>query len=96
MADVIISDNPGASRYEADIEGRAAGFAEYRRFGGTVVMPHTEVFDDFGGQGVGTTLVRYALDDLRERGLRVVPACPFVASFIDEHPEYRELLAEQA
>lgn len=96
MADVIITDNPEASRYEADLEGRAAGFAEYRRSGDTVVMPHTEVFDDFGGQGVGTALVRHALDDLRERGLRVIPTCPFVASFIDKHPEYRELVTEQA
>lgn len=96
MADVTITDNPERSRFEADIDGRAAGFADYHREGDVVVMPHTEVFDEFGGQGVGSILVRHALDSIRAQGLTVDPRCPFVAIWIQRHPDYADLVAPSA
>lgn len=94
MDDVTITRNEQRSRFEARVDGQLAGFADYAPRGeGVVVMPHTEVDPAFGGRGLGTRLVRGALDQLREDGVAVVPACSFVASFIDQHPEYADLLA---
>ena len=58
-----------------------------------ITFVHTETESEFQGHGVASTLVREALDDVRARGLRVVPQCPYVRSFIDDHPEYQDLLA---
>lgn len=81
------------SRYEISVEGRRVGFADYRRQGDTLVFPHTVVEPSMRGQGVGAELVRRALDDVRAGGGSVVAQCWYVAQFIDEHPEYADLLA---
>lgn len=57
MSDTIVTKNDQQSRYEAHIDGEFAGFADFRRDGDIVVMPHTEVFDAFGGKGVGLSLI---------------------------------------
>jgi predicted GNAT family acetyltransferase len=91
---LTVQDNPDAGRYEAvDGSGVVAGFAEYDRRADEIVFVHTEVDDAFEGQGVGSTLVRGALDDVRTTGLRVVAKCPFVASWIEKHPDYQDLTA---
>ncbi|MGZ4453597.1 MAG: GNAT family N-acetyltransferase [Nocardioides sp.] len=87
-----VRDNAEASRYEAvDGDGAVAGFAEYDRHADRIVFVHTEVADAYEGQGVGSTLVRSALDDVRRSGLRVVPECPFVKAWIEKHPDYADL-----
>jgi predicted GNAT family acetyltransferase len=92
-AAVTVRDNPGQSRFEAVGEsGLVAGFAAYRRSGDQITFTHTEVDDAFEGQGVGSTLVRGALDAVRGEGVRVVAQCPFVSSYIDRHREYADLL----
>ncbi|MHB8680973.1 MAG: GNAT family N-acetyltransferase [Acidimicrobiales bacterium] len=91
--EVAVSDAPAAKRYEARVEGRVAGFAEYRLSPGRIVFTHTEVDPDFEGRGVGGALVRGALDDVRSRGLAVVALCPFVKGWIDRHPDYGDLVA---
>ena len=53
---------------------------------------HTEVEPAYEGQGLAGTLVEGALQDLRERGLRVIPVCPFVRSWLRRHPEYADLV----
>lgn len=58
------------------------------------MFPHTVVEDAFGGRGVGKALVRGALDDVHSRGRRIVPVCPFFASYVDKHPEYQGLVDE--
>jgi predicted GNAT family acetyltransferase len=93
---VEVADNPDASRYEITVDGRLAGFADYHARPGRLVFTHTEVDDEFEGQGLGSRLVRGALDSARAAGLRVVPRCPFVARYIQRHPEYRDLVAESA
>jgi uncharacterized protein len=88
-AHVTVRDDREKSRFEAvDESGVVAGFAAYRREGDRVVFTHTEVDDAFEGRGVGSVLVRTALDAVREEGLRVVAECPFVRSYVERHPEY--------
>lgn len=93
---VTVRDAPGRSRYEAEVDGVLAGVAEYSIAGDRLILQHTEVTPEAGGGGVGGALARGALDDARARGLRVVPRCPFMAAYIRRHPEYQELVADDA
>jgi len=85
--------NDERSRYELLDDGAVVGVADYRLDGDVVVMPHTEIDGRRRGQGLGAVLVQGALEDLRGRGATIVPRCWYVAEFIDEHPDYRDLLA---
>lgn len=94
MAEISVADNAAAHRFEARVDDdELAGFAAYRIVGSTIVLTHTEVQPDREGQGVGSSLVRQALDEVRGRGLQVQPQCPFVHSFIERHPAYQDLVA---
>jgi len=86
-----VQDNRARNRYELQVDGDMA-FINYRRAGDVVTMTHAEVPARFEGKGVGSALARGALDLVRAGGGRVVPACPFIAVYIERHPEYRELL----
>lgn len=87
-----VTDNPAENRYEAHTDdGELAGIAEYRLADGVITFVHTEV--RLEGHGVGGRLARTALDDSRERGLRVVPQCPFIRGWIDRHPDYADLVS---
>jgi predicted GNAT family acetyltransferase len=87
-----ISDNAGQSRYEIRLDGEPAGFVTYRKSDGKVSLDHTEVDPAFKGKGVGGSLARGVLDDLRAKNLSVVPLCPFIKGWIDKHPDYRDLV----
>ena len=90
---LTVRDNSQEDRFEAvDESGVVAGFAAYRRREGRITFIHTVVDDAFEGRGVGSTLVKAALDAARDEGLRVEPKCPFVASYIEQHPEYADLV----
>ena len=94
MAD--ITHNSAESRYEARIDGELAGHADYQIAGQEVTFTHTEVDSAFEGQGVGSALARFALDDVRSHGgYRVIPQCPFIAGWIDRHPDYADLVASR-
>ena len=93
MSDVEVRNNPAETRYEAWLDGELAGIAVYGLGPSTVVFLHTEVDDKFGGRGVGSALARGALDDVRAGGqYDVIPLCPFIAGYIDKHPEYGDLV----
>ncbi len=93
MADVETSKNADAHRYEAHLEGERVGLAEYQLTDQLVVFTHTEVEDRCEGMGVGSALARVGLDDVRAEGTRKVLAlCPFIAEWIDRHPDYQDLL----
>jgi uncharacterized protein len=93
MADVQVSKNEDAHRYEAFIDGERVGFAEYQLTDQLVVFTHTEVEDKCEGMGVGSTLAREALDDVRRDGSRkVLPLCPFIKSWIGHHADYQDLV----
>ena len=91
--DVRVLHNTESSRYEIVVDGRVVGIADYRADGGAVVFPHTEIDPSMRGRGLAAELVRHALDDVRSTGASVVPLCWYVAQFIDEHPEYQDLVA---
>jgi predicted GNAT family acetyltransferase len=87
-----VRDNPARHRYELGVDGHVA-FAEYRLAVGVITFIHTEVPKELGGKGVGSTLARGALEDVRTRGLKVVAQCPFIKAFMDKHAEFNDLLA---
>ncbi len=89
-----VKDNPAASRFEM-ASGGSTAFVEYRRAGERIVLLHTEVPRALSGRGVGSKLVRGTLDVLRGEGVKVVPRCGFVASDVERHPEYRNMVADE-
>ena len=91
--DIEFVDDADAHRYELRSGDQVLGFLVHRLAGDVITLVHTEVDPAFSGQGHAATLARGALDDARARGLRVVPSCPYVASYIDKHPEYADLVA---
>ncbi len=90
--DYVVRDNPAKLRYELLFGDQLVGKIRYRTEPGTVVLVHTEVEPSDEGGGLGSHLVKSALEDIRTRGLQVVPLCPFVAAYIRRHPEYDDLV----
>ena len=88
---IAVRDNPAESRYEAIVDGRVA-MAQYRLAGDHITFIHTEVPVELEGRGIASQLARYALDDARRRGLRVIPICPFISAYIRRHPEYDDIV----
>ena len=86
-----IIHNQSANRFETTIDGQT-GYISYQDRDGKLVYDHTIVPQQLGGQGVGSTLVKHALDYAREHDKKVVPQCSFVASYISKHPEYQDLI----
>jgi uncharacterized protein len=87
-----VTDVPERGRFEIDVDGGVAGFAEYRRGPGVIAFVHTEIDPAHDGAGLGTLLVTAALDTARAQGLAVLPFCAFVRGFIDAHREYLDLV----
>jgi predicted GNAT family acetyltransferase len=90
---MTVTDRPDQLRYEIEVDGEVAGFLLYRREPGVLELVHTDVDPRFEGKGVGAALVQGALDDIRARGLKLRPFCPFVAKYIQRHPDYQDLVA---
>lgn len=88
-----VTDDSAAQQIELTVDGVTA-FIAYRVDGERIIFTHTEVPDEFCGQGIGSALVGGALDLARQRGLEVVPLCPFVASYVQRHHEYLSLVSE--
>jgi predicted GNAT family acetyltransferase len=88
-----VRNNAERSRYELVLDGELIGIADYRHLDGRTVFPHTEIRPAQRGRGWGAELVRGALDDVRTSGRQVVAQCWYVAEFIDDHPQYADLLA---
>lgn len=85
-----VRHNEAQGRYELDTEHGVA-IAVYHQQGDRLVFTHTEVPPADEGKGIGLQIVRAALDDARQRGLKIVPACSFVAAFVRRHPEYQDV-----
>jgi len=79
-------------RYELLVDGQSLGAAEYSEQGERMVFTHTEVDPSLSGQGLGSVLVKAALEDARRRDKRVVPQCEFIASYIERHGEWQDLV----
>ena len=87
-AALSVRDNRAELRYELVRGGEVLGFLLYRIEADGVVLVHTEVDPADEGEGLGSVLVKEALDDLRQRHVRAIPLCPFVRAYIRRHPEY--------
>ena len=89
-----VVDVPDRGRFEIRLGDRVVGLASYHVENGTMALPHTEVDPSVGGRGIGSALVAGVLAAARERGLTVLPYCSFVRHYIQQHPEYVDLVAE--
>ena len=89
---VEVRHEPARLRYAAYVDGQPAGFAAYTPGDAAWTFTHTEVDDRVEGAGVGSALVRGALDDVRRQGLSVLPRCPFVRGWVQRHPDYLDLV----
>src|SRR5689334_15328460 len=88
-----VADATARHRYEITVDGEVAGYSQYRDPSpGVRAFDHTVVHERFQGRGLAGELVRAALDDARARGSRVLPFCPYVRTFIAEHPGYADLV----
>ena len=87
-----VVDQPDRHRYALLVDDEVVGFARYVRRGGRIIFVHTEVDPAWGGKGLGSVLARGALDAARAEGAPIVPLCPFIAAYVDEHPEYQDLV----
>lgn len=90
---VTVTDEPTRSEYVAVLDGREAGVIVYQRGDGVIDLQHTIVRPEAEGNGVGSTLIRFALDAARTAGDRVIPSCPFVQRFLAKHDEYADIVA---
>jgi len=95
-ADATVVDSFEQRRYEIILGGEVAGVLHYRRHGDRIELLHTEIEQSFSGRGLAGRLASAALDDARSRATPVVASCPFVAGYIERHPEYSDLLANGA
>jgi len=94
MTDPVIEirDDPEEGAYVVDVDGERAGKAVYHMRGGRHLFVHAEIDHRYAGAGLGQKLVRYALEDVRAKHGTMVPICPFFASFLEEHPEYQDIV----
>ncbi len=90
--DTEVIHNEVRSRYELQLEGQVAAYAEYVRRDGTIIFTHTFTVPPLREQGLAAIVVQHALDDSRRERLTVVPQCWYVAQFITAHPEYHSPL----
>ena len=88
-----VTHDRDSHRFVASVEEGEAYLAYSPRGDGVLDLQHTFVSPAERGEGVGTVLVRAALDYARERGLHVIPTCPFARKWINEHPQYADLVS---
>lgn len=79
-------------RYVLEIDRTPLGFAQYHESGERRVFTHTEIDDSLAGQGMGSRLIRAALDDTRQQGRRIVAECEFVAAYVQKHDDWKDLI----
>lgn len=89
MTEVV--NNKADHRYELTIDGHLAA-THYAISNGVITFVHTEVPPELGGKGIGSRLIKGALDQVRADGLKVIAECPFVKGFIGKNPAYADLL----
>ncbi|MDT0327076.1 GNAT family N-acetyltransferase [Nocardiopsis lambiniae] len=91
--DLTVVDVPDRSRYEVSVDGKVVGFSAYHRLEeGVLALPHVEVDPAHQGRGVAAELMRRSLEDVRTKGLKVMPICPYARAYIAKHTEYADLV----
>jgi predicted GNAT family acetyltransferase len=87
-----VRDNPERSQFEIDLGDGEYAFAKYNLLPGAIRFYHTVVPESHGGQGLGTALIKAGLAAARERGLKVIPVCPFFAAYLKKHVEEQDIV----
>ena len=87
-----IENEPSAHRYRAWLGDEFAAYSEYEDEPGRMVFTHTVVRPKFEGRGIGSRLAKFAVDDARARGLRIIPVCPFIRSWLERHHDYDSIV----
>lgn len=90
--DITVANAPERLRYELRLGDAVIGFSTYRLVGRRVVFIHTEVNEEYSGRGLAERLAKFALDDVRAAGKRIVPVCPYIAAYLRRHPEYDDIV----
>jgi len=90
---VSVTRDDATGRFEGRLGGEVVGVIDFTLADGTLVVTHTGTVPELRGQGIAGRLTAAALDDIRERGQRVRPICPYTVSYLEQHPEYQDLLA---
>lgn len=93
--DPVVRDDPENHRYVLELDGEVAGLAVYHIRGDRYFFVHTEIEPGHEREGLGSVLARSALEDVRVKGAQIVPLCPFIAGFIDRHPDYEEMIDQE-
>ena len=88
-----LTDNKSLKQFEF-ITGGFTSRVEYMIMGNKIFLTHTEVPVELEGKGIGSKIVKLALEEVESRGLKLIPLCPYVASYIKRHPEWKRVLAE--
>jgi len=91
---ITVHNNVEESRYEVNVAEQLAKI-DYKLQQQQISFTHTEVPSELGGRGIASTMARFALDEAQTLGYQVVPLCPFIASYIKKHPEYKSLVPEK-
>jgi predicted GNAT family acetyltransferase len=92
----VVTDAPERHRFEIHVGSDLAGFTVYRVQGDRYAFTHTEIDSRFSGGGLASILVRDTLEEMRRRGISVLPYCPFVRRYISRHPQYLDLVPADA
>ncbi|CAM3908430.1 GNAT family N-acetyltransferase [Janibacter anophelis] len=86
-----VSRQSDPERFEITSGGEVAGFAQFVDHDGRRVFFHTEIGEEFGGQGLAGIVVDEAIKATREEGLTVVAVCPYVKKWLTKHPEHADI-----
>ena len=95
MTDIHVQDSPDRSRFEILVDGELGGFADYRVRDGRTIITHSEIDRSRRGQGLGGKLAEQTLNQLRDRGARVVTVCPFFAEYVAGRHDWDAILADE-
>ncbi len=93
MSEPTVTHAEADARYELRLGDEVVGVVAYREDGDVLDLTHTEIDPAHEGEGLGSTLARGVLDDVRRRGVTVRPTCPFLRGWIEKHPDYQDLVA---
>lgn len=93
--EIEVKDNPARHRFETTIEGHTA-VIEYKRKPGEITVLHTEVPKELEGRGIASAMTKFALEQIREQGLKLIPLCPYMRAYLKKHPEYQHLVKDGA
>jgi len=88
----VVVDNPERSQFEIDLGDGEFAYAKYNLLPGAIRFYHTVVPESHGGQGLGTMLIKAGLTAARERGLKVIPICPFFQAYLKKHPDEQDIV----